>query len=242
MPSGVRIAALAVCGAAGLAAALQPWHCHARDESTLQQIKEQLDRIERHLGVERPSPPVTKQPVESWADGSLQGQLFSASQIRQEVRRMAKQVSHDYRGKDLVVVGLMSGVFILMADFVREIDIPHEVQFIAVSSYGKDSTVSSGNVKIKKDLDTPVVGRHVLLLDEICDSGNTLACLEALLLNRGAASVRSCVLLDKVSRRAVPIQPQYVGMVCPDEFVVGYGMDFKDQFRSLPFIGVLKHH
>ena len=136
------------------------------------------------------------------------------------------------------MVGLMTGVFVFMADLVRHIEVPHEVQFVTVSSYGA-GTVSSGNVKIKKDLDTPVYGKHVLLLDEICDSGQTMASLEKLMRDRGAASVRSCVLLNKAARRIVPVEPDYVGLVCPDEFVVGYGMDYKEKYRSLPYVGVL---
>jgi len=133
----------------------------------------------------------------------------------------------------------MDGVFMFLADLSRKIDTPHTVDFIAASSYGL-GTVSSGNVKIKKDASMPLAGKHVLVVDEICDSGRTLASLKILVQQRNAASVKTCVLLDKVSRREADIRPDYVGAVCPDEFVVGYGMDWGGKLRSLPFVGVVK--
>jgi len=211
------------------------WAKDATERQLQEAILERLDRIDKRLA--GPESPQAVRP--SWADKDLLKRLFTKEEIEREVRRIAKQVSLDYQGKDLVVVGMLSGVFVFMADLVRAIEIPHEVQFIVASSYG-DGTISSGNVKIKKDLDHSVVGRHVLLVDDICDSGSTLACVEALMRDRGAASVRSCVLLDKVSRRKVPMRPEYVGLVCPDEFVVGYGLDFRLKYRSLPYIGILK--
>ncbi|KAJ8604829.1 hypothetical protein CTAYLR_001035 [Chrysophaeum taylorii] len=141
----------------------------------------------------------------------------------------------------MVVVGLLDGVFMFVADLSRDIEVPHVVDFVVASSYGAN-TVSSGNVKIKKDASASVRGKHVLIVDDICDSGRTLASLAELFRSREAASVRTCCLLDKTCRRVVDVQPDYVGAVIDDHFVVGYGMDWDAKYRSLPFIGIVKPH
>ncbi|KAJ1462076.1 phosphoribosyltransferase-like protein [Pelagophyceae sp. CCMP2097] len=177
----------------------------------------------------------------AWARDVLEPEpLFTAEVLQRIVASLAAQISRDYGPDDeLVVVGLMDGAFIFLADLCRELSVPHNVDFICASSYGL-GTVSSGNVKITKDASNSMAGKHVLIVDEMCDSGRTLASLRELLGQRNAKSVRTCVLLDKVSRRAVDVRPDYVGAVCPDEFVVGYGMDWGGKYRSLPFVGVVK--
>lgn len=211
--------------------------CYAKDSDAdpMKEVSDRLGKIEKLLLAQKG----LLGPGTDWAKDDISVKLFDEEQIQVRVRELAKEISKDYMGKELLVVGLMSGVFMFMSDLVKQIEIPHEIQFVTVSSYGK-GTVSSGNVKIKKDLDTPVYGKHVLLVDEICDSGGTMASLEALMRDRGAASVKSCVLLNKTARRTVSVVPDYIGMVCPDEFVVGYGMDFVEKYRSLPYVGILK--
>lgn len=178
----------------------------------------------------------------SWAAPKLEPEaLYSEADLAVMVSTLAADISKAYAGLDeeLIVVGLLDGVFIFVADLSRQITVPHAVDFVSASSYGAN-TVSSGNVKIKKDAGASVRGKHVLLVDEICDSGRTLASLHKLFAGRETASVKTCVLLDKTSRRVVDIQPDFVGAVCPDKFVIGYGMDYGGKYRSLPFVGVLK--
>eukprot|EP00035_Acanthoeca_spectabilis_P008188 m.149717 g.149717 ORF g.149717 m.149717 type:complete len:262 (-) comp14247_c0_seq1:271-1056(-) len=168
--------------------------------------------------------------------------LFTQDNILHRVRELAAEISASYAAtheSQFVVVGLLSGVFMFMADLVRQLTVPHQVDFVAASSYGLE-TVSSANVKIKKDTEAPVEGKDVLVVDEMCDSGRTMASLMKLFHDRGAKSVRSCVLLDKKERRSVAVQPDFVGFICPDEFVVGYGMDWAQRFRSLGDICVVK--
>ena len=186
--------------------------------------------------------PKPMRPADHWASELIKADaLFSESDIEKMVVSLAAQISRDYAGReeDVVIVGIMDGVFMFLADLSRKIDTPHSLDFISASSYGL-GTVSSGNVRIRKDADTALTGKHVLLVDEICDSGQTLASLKLLVTQRNVASVRTCVLLDKASQRQADVQPDYVGAVCPDEFVVGYGMDWGGKLRSLPFVGVVR--
>jgi len=207
--------------------------------SRLDAMQQQLQRIENQLQKQAGGGTTRPTPIH-WADHALEpGILYDAATIQERVQSLGAEISRDYAGKEVVVVGLLSGVFIFMADLVRNITVPHKMDFCVVSSYGK-GTVSSGNVKIKKDLERSITGKHVLIVDEMCDSGTTMACLKALLETRGAASVRTCVLLHKAERTVVPVDLDYVGMICPDEFVVGYGMDFAEDYRSLPYIGIVK--
>ena len=204
--------------------------CDSQKEDRLQALERRIAALE----------PRKTNPTDHWASDLLAADvLFSEHQIEQMVGSLATQISRDYAGRDVVIVGLMDGVFMFLADLSRKIDTQHQLDFISASSYGL-GTVSSGNVRIKKDADTALAGKHVLLVDEICDSGRTLASLKLLISQRNAASVKTCVLLDKVSRRQADIRPDYVGAVCPDEFVVGYGMDWGGKLRSLPFVGVVR--
>mmetsp|Transcript_6781 Transcript_6781/g.20011 ORF Transcript_6781/g.20011 Transcript_6781/m.20011 type:complete len:239 (-) Transcript_6781:56-772(-) len=207
-------------------------------KTTSCQQEDRLAALEKRLAALEPK--ASASAVGHWAEATLKPELlFTERDVDAMVSSLARQISRDFAGKDVVVVGLMDGVYMFLADLSRKIDAPHTVDFMSASSYGL-GTVSSGNVKIKKDTSMPLAGKHVLVVDEICDSGRTLASIKCLLEQRNAASVRTCVLLDKVSRRTADIRPDYVGAVCPDEFVVGYGMDWGGKLRSLPFVGVVK--
>lgn len=166
--------------------------------------------------------------------------LVSEEEIKQTITELGKQLTEDYQGKDLVVVGVLKGASIFMADLVRAIDLYLDTDFMAVSSYG-DATENSGEVKILKDLDAQIKGKDVLFVEDIIDTGRTLKYLMELFEYRGAASIKVCTLLDKPERRLFQdLVPDYVGVKVPDEFVVGYGLDFKQKYRNLPYIGVLK--
>ncbi len=166
------------------------------------------------------------------------GFLISEEEIRDRVRAMARQIEADYRDKNPLFVGVLKGSFIFMADLVRELEIPVEIDFLAVSSYGK-ATETSGEVKIIKDLSEPVEGRHVLLVEDIVDTGLTLQYLYRLLLDRDPASLRIAVFLDKKERRLVDVPVHYVGFEVPDLFLVGYGLDYAEKYRNLKYIRAL---
>lgn len=155
------------------------------------------------------------------------------------VERLGAQLAAEYQDKNPLVVGILRGSAPFMMDLVRAMDYYLEIDFMDVSSYG-DALESSGNVRILKDLDTDVTGRHVLIVEDIVDSGQTLAKLLELFATRQAASVKVCTLLDKPERRAVDVTADYVGLTVPNEFVVGYGLDYRQQYRNLPYVGVLK--
>ena len=165
--------------------------------------------------------------------------LISEDQIQQKVKELGKQITRDYKGKDPILVGVLNGAVIFMADLMRCIDIPVEIDFMAVSSYGV-STESSGIVRILKDLDKSIEDRHVIVVEDIIDTGLTLKYLTTLLKDRKPRSIRLCSLLDKPERRKIDIDIDYKGFSIPDEFVVGYGLDFKEKYRNLPYICVLK--
>ncbi len=165
--------------------------------------------------------------------------LLTEDRLRARVKEVAERVDEAYADKTPLVVGILKGGIIFYADFVRHLTMPVELDFMAVSSYGS-GTVSSGKLKIRKDLDRDVKGRDVIVVEDIIDSGFTLANLKALLLERGAASVCIVTLLDKRERREYDIQSDYNCFVIGDEFVVGYGLDYNEQYRHLPYIGVLK--
>lgn len=175
------------------------------------------------------------------APGVVPEVLISQMEIATRVGELGREISEDYRGKELVLVGILKGSFILLADLVRSISIPVTVDFVAISSYG-DATRSSGVVRIIKDLDEPVEGRHVLIVEDIVDTGLTLklSYLTESLQAKKAASVRVCTLLDKPDRREAQVHLDYVGFVIPDRFVVGYGLDRGGLYRNLPFVGVLE--
>lgn len=165
--------------------------------------------------------------------------LISEEQIRQRTRELAQEISRDYEGQDLLLICVLKGGIVFLVDLMRELTIPHTVDFMATSSYGA-STESSGAVRILKDLDEPIQGRSVLIVEDIIDTGHTLNYLTRILHERGPASLRICTMLDKKERRQVEIPVDYVGFNIPNAFVVGYGLDFNEVYRNLPFIGVLK--
>ena len=165
--------------------------------------------------------------------------LFSEEQLKKRVAEIAAQIDKDYAGKEPILISILRGSFVFMADLVRQIHVPCTVDFMAVSSYGS-GTVSSGQVKIVKDLSESIEGKDILVVEDILDSGNTLSYLFKLLDARHPASIRLCTLLDKPERRTKPVAVQYSGFSIPDEFVVGYGLDYDEKYRNLPYIGVLK--
>lgn len=165
--------------------------------------------------------------------------MLTEEQLKARVKEVALAVDKEYEGKRPLVVGILKGSIIFYADFIRFLTMPVELDFMVVSSYGS-GTVSSGKLKIKKDLDRDVAGRDVIIVEDIIDSGFTLANLKALLSERGAASVKIVTLLNKAARRAYDIAPDYNCFDIEDEFVVGYGLDYDEQYRHLPYIGILK--
>ncbi|NEW09577.1 hypoxanthine phosphoribosyltransferase [Paenibacillus sp. SYP-B3998] len=169
----------------------------------------------------------------------IQEVLYSEEQIQDKIKELGDQLSNDYEGKNPLVICVLKGAFIFMADLVKQIKVPLELDFMAVSSYGQ-STKSSGVVKIIKDLDVPVEGRHIIIVEDIIDSGLTLSYLIDVLERRNAKSISVVALFNKPARRTVELEPDYSGYVLPDEFVVGYGLDYAEKYRNLPFIGILK--
>ncbi|MGI6650916.1 MAG: hypoxanthine phosphoribosyltransferase [Limnochordia bacterium] len=165
--------------------------------------------------------------------------LLSADEIAKRVKELGAEISRDYTDKDLLVVGILKGAVVFLSDLIREITVPLEVDFMATSSYGQ-ATKTSGVVQLLKDLDTPIEGRDVLIVEDIIDSGLTLSYLSQLLLSRKPASIKTAVLLDKPDRRQTEFVPDYVGFTIPDQFVIGYGLDFNHKFRELPYIGVVR--
>lgn len=172
-------------------------------------------------------------------DQDIERVLFSQEQLQKRVAELGAAIDRDYRGKEPLLVSVLRGSFIFMADLMRSITLPCTVDFMAVSSYGKDTT-SSGQVKIVKDLTDSIEGQDLIVVEDILDSGNTLYYLLQLLQARHPASVRLCTLLDKPSRRVKPVEVDYTGFSIPDEFVVGYGLDYAERYRNLPYIGVLR--
>jgi len=168
----------------------------------------------------------------------LVGQLLTAEQIQAKVAELGAQISRDYAGQEVCVIGILKGAFVFCADLLRTLTIPTHVDFMAVSSYGQ-STESSGVIKIMKDLDAVVTGKHVLLVEDIVDSGLTLKYLREYLAHQEPSSVKICVLLDKPSRRKTDVLIDYKGFDIPDEFIVGYGIDFAENYRHLPYIGII---
>ena len=166
--------------------------------------------------------------------------LIPAEDIQAKVREMGEQIAHDYAPLgDLLLVGVLKGCIMFMVDLARAIHIPLGIDFIATSSYGQ-STESSGVVRLLKDLDTDIAGRQVLIVEDIIDSGLTLDYLRGQLVRRNPASLRVCALLNKPERRIADVPVDYLGFDIPNEFVVGYGLDYGERYRNLPYIGVLK--
>ncbi|NOU80671.1 hypoxanthine phosphoribosyltransferase [Paenibacillus sp. LMG 31459] len=165
--------------------------------------------------------------------------LVSKDQLQQRVQELGAEISRDYEGKELVLIGILKGGAVFMSDLMREITLPVGIDYMSVSSYGASST-SSGVITIKKDIDTDIRGKHVLLVEDLIDTGLTLQHLRQLFALREAASVRICTILSKPSRRLVEVPVEYCGIDIPDEFVVGYGLDYAEQFRNLPEVWIVE--
>ena len=165
--------------------------------------------------------------------------LYTEEELRQRVRELAEEITRDYEGKEVVLASVLRGSYIFMADLTRAIDLPITVDFMVVSSYGAGTT-SSGQVEIKKDLSDSIEGKHLIIVEDILDSGNTLYYLMDVLRVRKPASIKICTLMDKPERRAKPITADYSGFTIPDAFVVGYGLDYDEKYRNLPYVGILK--
>jgi len=166
--------------------------------------------------------------------------LISEEQIRERIKELGVQITREYAGLNPLLIGVLKGACFFLSDLLRVIDTRVAIEFMAISSYGS-STRTSGEVRILKDLDVPIEGRHILVVEDIVDTGLTLSYLLANLESRGAASVKLAALLDKFERREKEVKIDYLGFKIPDEFVVGYGLDFAERYRNLPFIGVLKN-
>ena len=165
--------------------------------------------------------------------------LLSEEEIRAKCKEMGARISQEYKGKNLMLVTVLKGAVVFLADLMRAIDVPAEIDFMVVSSYGS-GVKSSGVVKIVKDLDVPLAGKDLLIVEDILDSGLTLSYIKELLASRGPASIKIATLLDKPSRRKVDLVADYIGFSVPDEFVIGYGLDYDEKYRNLPYIGILK--
>jgi hypoxanthine phosphoribosyltransferase len=169
----------------------------------------------------------------------LEKTLISQEELQQKVEELGREITRDYAGQEILMIGILRGAVIFMADLSRAIKLPVAIDFMAVSSYGT-STSSSGVVRIIKDLDEDVEGKHVLIVEDIIDSGLTLNYLIEYIKSRNPKSVKICTLLNKPDRRKVAVPIAYNGFTIPDDFVVGYGLDYAEKYRNLPFIGILK--
>lgn len=165
--------------------------------------------------------------------------MLTEKEIKDKVKDLAEQINRDYEGKEVIVVGILKGCFVFISDLVRHLKGSVQVHFMQVSSYGQ-GTESSGTVRIKKDLSVDIAGKHVIIAEDIVDSGNTLVQLLPILQERGPASLKVCALLSKPDRRQVEYDADYTGFVIPDKFIVGYGLDCDEQFRQLPYIAEME--
>ena len=165
--------------------------------------------------------------------------LITGEEISKRIKEVADEITKDYAGEEVLVVGILRGAVVFYAELVKQIDLDLRFDFMSVSSYGSGTT-SSGEVKIVKDISQPIEGLNVIIVEDIIDTGNTLKNLKKLLLTRNPKSLKICSILDKPSRRKVELEGDYVGFTVPDEFVVGYGLDYQEKYRNRPDIGVLK--
>ena len=165
--------------------------------------------------------------------------LLSEDQIKARIAELGRELTADYAGKNPIFIGVLKGVVMFFADMIRAIPLDCQIDFMAVSSYG-GGTQSSGKIRIQKDISVDLAGRHVVILEDILDSGLTLSHTAAYLKTKGPASLKICTLLDKPDRRKAELQADYVGFTIPNLFVVGYGLDFDENYRNLPYVGVLK--
>lgn len=166
--------------------------------------------------------------------------LISEEEIQKKVKELGQEIENDYAGKEnLVFIGILKGCFVFFADLIRNISMDFAIDFMSVSSYG-NSTKSSGVVRIERDLQTEITGKDIIIVEDIVDTGLTLSYIKEILLSRKPASLEICTLLDKHECRVTPIEPDYAGFTIPDKFVVGYGLDYAEIYRNLPYIAVLK--
>lgn len=165
--------------------------------------------------------------------------LLSEEEINKRIKELGAEITEDYRGKDLIIIGILKGAVVFMSELCKRIDLPIDMDFMSVSSYGKSSK-STGEVKIIKDLDRSVAEKDVLIVEDIIDTGNTLAYLTDNLEKRGANSVKIVTMLDKPIRRNIKVKVDYLGFEVPNDFVVGYGLDYAEMYRNLPYVGALK--
>jgi hypoxanthine phosphoribosyltransferase len=170
--------------------------------------------------------------------GDIKEVLVSREVLKEKVKELGKRISDDYRGKELVLIGVLKGGVVFLSDLIREITVPLDMDFISVSSYG-NSTISSGVVRIIKDIDIDISGKQVLIVEDLVDTGLTLSYLKDLFRRRSPADVKVCTALDKPERRKTEIEIEYRGIVIPDKFVVGYGLDYQGKYRNLPDVCVL---
>ncbi|BDR68392.1 hypoxanthine phosphoribosyltransferase [Clostridium tetani] len=175
----------------------------------------------------------------NWCKGDIKEVLYNEEELRKKIKEMGKKITEDYKGKDLILIGVLKGSVIFMADLMKEINIPCNMDFMAVSSYG-NSSETSGVVRILKDLDFEIENRDVLIVEDIVDSGVTLRYLVDYLKGRKPASIEIVCLLNKEERRQSNIDVKYIGFDVPDYFLVGYGLDFAERYRNLPYIAILK--
>lgn len=165
--------------------------------------------------------------------------MYSEEEVSTRIRELAEQINHDYEGKEIHLIGILRGGSFFMCELAKRITVPVTIDFMSASSYGM-STTSSGVVKIVKDLEEPIFGKEVIVVEDIIDTGRTLSYLLEMLKERGPASLKLCTLLDKPDRRVVEVKIDYNGYSIPDEFVVGYGLDYAQKYRNLPYIGVVE--
>lgn len=165
--------------------------------------------------------------------------LITKEELEKRVKELGEQISGDYKGKDILIISILKGSVVFLSDLIRHIDNNVSIDFMIVSSYG-NSTETSGTVNIKKDLDTDIRGKHVLIAEDIVDSGVTLSNLIKILKERDPASIKICTLLNKPERRTADVEVEYIGFDIPNEFIIGYGLDYAEKYRELPFVGILK--
>lgn len=185
--------------------------------------------------------PSSTPPGDGILDRDIEYVLLDREMLQQRVAELATYIDQHYANQDLLLIAVLKGSVVFMADLIRMLSIPHEIDFMATSSYGA-GVQSSGVVRILKDLNKPIEGRHVVLVEDIIDSGHTLAYLTRILAARNPASLRIVTLLDKPERREVTIDVDWTGFSIPNAFVIGYGLDYNERYRNLPYIGVLKPH
>ncbi len=178
----------------------------------------------------------------SLEDVYQQDTLITEETLQTRIKELGAELSKDYAEKDLLLLCILKGGILFLTDLMRQLTVPHEIDFLAVSSYGREIRESSGVVRIVKDLDDPIEGRHVLIVEDIIDSGHTLDYITRNLITRNPASLKICTLLDKKERREVDIKVDYVGFEIQDRFVFGYGLDLDEKYRNLPFIAAMKQN